>query len=721
MNSRGRRRFLAVSVALTTIGALAAGVLWWQWPGRRVRELEHGWPATVTVLAGDGVAAYRDGGADRARFSDPFDVAVTADGTVFISDAGASQRIRGLTRDGRVFTVAGGQRGFADGSGAEARFDTPSGLAIDADGTLYVADTGNNAIRRITRDGRVSTVAGDGTAGYRDGPAHQAQFNGPLDVAVDASGRIVVADTYNDRLRAITRDGNVSTIAGGGVPGYVDGPPADALFDTPAGVAIGRSGNILVADTGNDVVREIADGAVSTPAGPFPDGLVRPAGIAASADGDVYVTDDRGRLVEIDEKGSLRILAGSVSGFRDGAGSEARFRRPTGVALADAGRLIVADNGNALIRLVAAESRLELRTPAPPWIAPRFDADTFRRYPLLWPVSPMEGPHEVAGTLGEARGGEGLERFHAGIDIRVDEGTPVMAVRDGIVAAPIATGDFGTLNEWLRVGPVAYVHIRAGRTRDGAVVDPVRFVATYDEAGKIGRMRVRRGARFTTGETIATVNPFNHVHLNVGWPGEEHNPLGFRLPHFEDTRPPTIARGGVRLYDEAAQPLLKRARGRVLVSGQVQVVVDAWDQADGNKPGRRLGLYLVGYQVLNRDGSPAPGFDAPRETIRFDRLIPRGDAARTVYAPGSGIPFYGRRVTRFLYVATNTFRDGQAAADYWDTALLPPGDYTVRAIVSDIRGNVAIANRDLPVTVMPAVNSHLPAPPSQRNGLAPVR
>src|SRR5439155_16301135 len=135
----------------------------------------------------------------------------------------------------------------------------------------------------------------------------------------------------------------------------------------------------------------------------------------------------------------------------------------------------------------------------------------------------------------EARGGEGAERFHAGIDVRIDEGTSVHAVRDGIVVSPIASDEFGSLNEWLRIGPVTYVHIRAGRRRNGEELDPARFVATYDEAGKVIGMRVKRGARFTTGEVIGTVNPFNHVHLNVGWPGEEQNPLRFRLVQFEDT------------------------------------------------------------------------------------------------------------------------------------------------------------------------------------------
>ena len=127
--------------------------------------------------------------------------------------------------------------------------------------------------------------------------------------------------------------------------------------------------------------------------------------------------------------------------------------------------------------------------------------------------------------------------------------------------------------------------------------------------------------------------------------------------------------------------------------------MDAWDQVDGNERRRRLGLYTLGYQVLNRDGSPAPGFETPRNTIRFDRVATGSDAARMIYAAGSGIPFYGRRSTRLLYVVTNTLSGGVASMGAWDTGELPPGDYTLRIFAADMRGNVASANRDVAVTV----------------------
>jgi len=697
VTSRQAVRSAAILVGIVSIAALA---FWLRTGQLRKRGLDPAWQATVVTIAGNGVAAARDGDTASAGFADPFGVAIAADGAIYVADAGDAPRIRRISPDGAVSTVAGGERGFADGTAGAARFDTPSALAVDAAGTLYVADTGNNAIRRITHDGVVSTVAGGSAAGYRDGPATQAQFNGPVGVAVDAAGRILVADTYNDRIRVIAADGTVATLAGSGIAGAIDGAALDAQFNTPCGVAIDNSGGVLVADTGNMMLRLISpSGVVSTVSTPIVDGLRRPVAIATGQQDAIYVADDVGRVVELSTGGAARTLAGSRNGFEDGSGDQARFRRLGGIALAAPGRLVVTDGGNALVRLVAAAAQGGWPLPPSPRIDPGFDFDRFALQPLLWPVDPMDGPHEIAGTLGEARGGEGGERFHAGIDVRVPEDTPVRAVRSGVVAAPVATSEFGTLSESVRIGPVAYVHLRVARTKRGPVFDDPRFSPAYNSEGKLSGMRVKRGARFATGEVIGSVNAFNHVHLNVGWPGEEYNPLLMRLSHFEDGVAPTIARGGVRLYDEQGQPFTRRVKGRLAVHGRAQIVVDAWDQVDGNATRRRLGLYALGYQVMRADGTPAAGFEKARDTIVFDRLDAAPESARLVYAPGSGIPFYGQRRTRFLYAVTNSFHHGIAAAGAWDTTALPPGDYTLRIHAADIRGNEAVANRDLRVTI----------------------
>ena len=683
----------AAAIVAAMIAAAFATMTFWLVADPAPRPVMASSPSTVRLVAGSGRIGLQEGAGDHAQFIDPYAVAIGPDRLVYVAD---SSCIRVIDSDGEVATFAGSvERGFADGGATQARFASPSGLAFDSRGSLYVADTGNNAIRRVAADGQVITLAGRDDAGTDDGAGRDARFNGPIGIAVDAAGRVVVADTYNDRIRRVDRNGVVSTIAGA-VRGFADGRAEDARFDTPTGIAIDRGGAVYVADTGNNRVRVVApDGQVSTLLDAS-QGVARPLGVAVTPGGELYVTTEDGRLLRRTTGGAVHVVAGPGLGFRDGPAEEARFRRPSGIAWTSDGRLTVADDGNAMVRSVDARAPLVPRDP--PWTrGPGFDSDTFVLQPLLWPLTPVDGPFEVAGTIGEARGEES-SRFHAGIDVRAEQGTQVLAVRDGVVQAPLAVSAFATLNESIRVGSLAYVHVRVGRDRQGHVSD-ARFVPTFDERGRLVDVRVKRGAHFSTGEVVGTVNAFNHVHLNVGWPGEEHNPLLFRLAQFRDSIPPTIAAGGIQLFSSTGERITARGKRRLPVSGDVTIVVDAWDQADGNQPNRRLGLFELGYQVLEPDGTPAPGFESPRMTIRFDRL---GDAEapNLVYARGSGIPFYGERRTRFLYVVTNTFRNGHAAAGVWRTSELAPGDYTLRIHARDASGNAATANRDLAITVV---------------------
>jgi sugar lactone lactonase YvrE len=689
------RRAVAGFLIVLVASAGVAAYLWQRLQPPRIPPLERNWQATVSVLAGNGIEGTSDGTAGQARFSEPFGIVAAPDGTIFVTDAGRAHRIRRIAPDGGVSTLAGNARGFVDGVGTAAAFSTPSGLAFAPDGTLYLADTGNHAIRRITPDGKVTTLAGDGMPGDADGRAQQARFNGPIGIAVAPDGRVIVADTYNDRIRVIDADGTVRTLAGSGVPGADDGVADGASFDTPTGIAVDARGMIYVADTGNGMVRIVdSNGRVTTPAWARGDGFFHPLGVAVARDGELYVADEGGRIVAVQTDGLTRTLGGDGVGFRDGAGATAQFRRPSGIALLRPGHLVVADTANALVRVVAATSQLGLQPPTSPAIRPRFDDEAFSVTPLLWPVAPFGEAHEVAGSFGEVRG-DGQQRFHRGVDVREEQGTRVYAVRDAIVSSPISNEGFNTLDEWLRLGDLAYVHIRAGRTRN-ALLDSSRFTATY-EGKKLIRLRVKRGARFEAGDLIGTVNRFNHVHVNVGWPGEEHNPLLFRLVRFEDTVAPTIPRDGIRVYDESWRQHTTRAHGRLLLTGRVRVVVDAWDQADDNTPSRRLAPYELGYQVLHENGSPVAGFEIRRPSLRFDRLSPDPDAPHNVYGAGSGIPFYGGRRTRFLYIVTNRLDGGQTAEGFWDTDRVPPGNYILRVWAADVSGNMA--QRDLPVTL----------------------
>jgi len=222
----------------------------------------------VSTIAGDGTPGYTDGTGTVARFNLPYDVTVDSSGNAYVTDF-SNHRIRKITPMGMVTTFAGSTEGFADGTGTEAQFYHPDGVDVDSEGNVYVADSFNNRIRKITPAGVVSTIAGDGTPGYTDGTGTEAQFYHPAGVAVDSSGNVYVGDFINNRIRKITPAGVVSTIAGDGTPGYTDGTGTTAQFNRPYGVAVGSSGNVYVADFSNHHIRKITPaGVVST----LPDG-----------------------------------------------------------------------------------------------------------------------------------------------------------------------------------------------------------------------------------------------------------------------------------------------------------------------------------------------------------------------------------------------------------------------------------------------------------------
>ena len=679
-----RKLLVVIALLAIIISATVAYVVY-----RRSRPLPTpvGWKAHVTTLAGDG---------SPLALSDPFGVAVATDGSVFFTDAGEHNRIHKLTPDGSVTTLAGGSEGFSDGLATTASFNTPSGLVLDDDGNLFVADTGNNRIRKITPEGQVSTVAGDGTAGYRDGPSAQAQFNGPIGVAVDAGGIIYVADAYNDRIRMITTDGQVSTVAGKGTPGYSDGDRNSAQFDTPCGVIAAIDGSLIVADTANDRLRKITpDGNVTT----LPtDDLSNPIGLALSHDNFLYVTElDRSRVIHVATDGTTRLIAGDTD--------EARFNQPTGIALSPHSNrppvLYVADSGNYLVRKLNHEPVAAAATTTDP--RPKLTNQTLGQQSLLWPVDPQDRPHEVVATMGEVRGSfdttDSRHHLHSGLDVFGPYGDVVKAVRSEKVTSPLANWAFGSINEGVRAGVVSYIHIHVGRDKDAKMFDDPRFIPVNDAEQRLARVRIRRGTRFRTGDAVGTINRMYHVHMNIGPPSGEINPLSLAPVGFVDNIPPTIEKDGVQLFDASGKRFTEKSGGRLLVSGPVRIVVDSFDRTNMNPDRRRLGLYKLGYQVLKSDGTAAPGFEEPRINLVFDRLPPDREATKVAYAAESGITVYGSAMTRFLYEVTNTVRDGRASPGVWDTTQLPKGDYVLRIIAADYSGNEAQEGRDVPITV----------------------
>lgn len=686
-----------------------------------------GWTAQIDLLAGDGVGGLQEGTGAQARFADPYGLVVDAQGVVYLADAGDNNRIRRIHPDGRVDTLAGQDEGWRDGPALQAQFNTPSQIALDAAGNLFVADTGNHVIRRIGVDGRVSTLAGDGQPGFADGAGGQARFNGPMGVAVDAQGRVYVADTWNDRIRVIETDGQVRTLAGGDAPGNVDGAGVGARFDTPVSLALDSHGNLLIADLHNNAVRRLAaDGTVDTrvPAG----GLVSgPMALAVTHDDVLYVSDINGKLVQISAHGHAVALVGVPP--------QPRFSRPTAVALDADGGLYLADAASYRVHHLhpvglpgktrhysAASGDHRTRTPGSgdpvePGLA-RLDAPTIPPPALIgpapdaplpvtegrWPLDPQQGWHEVVGTLGEVRGsfkGESRHHLHDGFDIRGDVGQTVRAVADGKVSSPFGAWSVGDQAEGLALDRIRYIHMKVGRDPQGRAFD-ARWPQLLDLDGKLERVRVRRGTRFHAGDPLGSINRMAHVHLSVGASGFERNAVALGFTGYADAFAPRIT--GVEVLDDADQPIKAGADGRVPVSRLgpgVQIVVEAWDQVDRNLPRRRLGLYQVGYQILDAAGQPLQGYEQPRFNIVFNRMPRERSATLVAYAPDSGITVHGSAVTRFRYLVTNTVRDGLVETGRWLPEALSAGDYLIRASARDYSGNEAAGPRDLKITVTP--------------------
>jgi sugar lactone lactonase YvrE len=207
--------------------------------------------AVVSTLAGNGKAGLLDGQGPNARFNNPHSVVVAANGDLIVSDQGGHS-LRVVTAEGAVRTLVGnGQAGFADGQGADARFNCPTGLAMDTDGNLLVVDTGNGAIRLVTMGGAVSTVAGNGENGFADGEGAAARFNQPIGIVIDGKGAIVVADKNNHRLRKIV-GGHVTTLAGSSEAGTSDGAGAGVRFNKPKTLALDERGRLLVTEFGRE-------------------------------------------------------------------------------------------------------------------------------------------------------------------------------------------------------------------------------------------------------------------------------------------------------------------------------------------------------------------------------------------------------------------------------------------------------------------------------------
>jgi len=211
----------------------------------------------VSTIAGTGARSSVDGPVDRATFELPNGIVIDADGNIYVSDTGGNT-IRMITPDGNVVTVAGsGEFGFAEGNARNAAFRWPGSMIMDGEGNIILSDIRNHMIRKLAPNGDVMVIAGTGERGFADGEALQAQFNDPGALLLADNGSIYVADIRNHRIRKISADGVVTTIAGTGEEGFTDGPALEATFNAPFGLAFDQDGNLFVSDLENNRIRKI--------------------------------------------------------------------------------------------------------------------------------------------------------------------------------------------------------------------------------------------------------------------------------------------------------------------------------------------------------------------------------------------------------------------------------------------------------------------------------
>jgi streptogramin lyase len=313
--------------------------------------------AATSTYAGLSAGGYAEGAKASALFSSPQGVVADAAGNLYVADS-FNNAIRKISTTGIVTTLAGGATaGFTNGTGAAASFYSPQYIAIDASGNLYVTDIGNNAIRKVTPAGVVTTLAGGNNASYDNGAGTSTLVRFlPTGLAVDAAGNVYVAEKSNNLIRKITPAGAVSTLAGTGVRGIGDAVGILAYFSSPTGIAVDAQGIVYVADTGNNAIRQItADGTVTTYIGnptAQPNLLNAPVAMAFDKTGNLFITDQSGRIMEVTTSKVLYSIAGNINtaGYTEGTGTAAQFNKPSGLTTDASGNIYVADYNNNVIR-----------------------------------------------------------------------------------------------------------------------------------------------------------------------------------------------------------------------------------------------------------------------------------------------------------------------------------------------------------------------------------
>jgi uncharacterized protein (TIGR03437 family) len=334
----------------------------------RVRKVSN---RVITTVAGDGTVGFSgdNGPATSAQLADPWSVAVDSAGNLYIADYG-NNRIRKVS-NGVIATVAGnGTRGSLgdNGPATSAQFYGPAGLAVDSLGNLYIADYGNNRIRKVS-NGVIATVAGGGASLGDNGPATSAQLALPYGIAVDSGGNLYVADWGNNRIRKVS-NGVIATVAGNGTRGFSgdNGLATAAQLANPQGIAVDSAGNLYIADFGNASIRKVSNGIITTVAGNGTPGfsgdngpatsaqLYLPYGVAVDSAGNLYIGDSGNNRIRKVSNGVIATVAGNGTfGFSgdNGPATSAQLANPYGIAIDSAGNLYIGDSGNSRIRVSA--------------------------------------------------------------------------------------------------------------------------------------------------------------------------------------------------------------------------------------------------------------------------------------------------------------------------------------------------------------------------------
>ncbi len=579
----------------------------------------------VELIAGvENKKGFRDGDAEKALFNAPVGVAVSG-GKIYVADT-YNDKIR-LIENGEVITLAGGEQGFADGFDAE--FDTPTGLAILADGRILVADSENKRIRVVVeQDCRAWTLTGNGNQNSVDGLLSNAEFVNPTALTVDKSGAVYIAD--GNAIRVIGRRffPMVETISAH-EQGFLDAAPLNSKFSRPSGLAVDDAGNLFVADSDNQLVRVFTDSEVGKQ-------------VSAEEFERSQMTAAEFRKISeprwtYDPPEKTREIAGTMGEIRGkiekDENSQARFHNGLDItgAYGEKARFI---RDEKVLRPNAVQNFETLRE--------------LIRMPTLGYI--------------HIRLGRDAEQI------------------------PFDDDRFQFLFDEDKNDPEEDENLEKKNKKEEKETSEKKNEKKEKENRKPKGVRIPRGTKFKAGDAIGTLNKFNHVHLVAGRIGQELNALNaLILPGIEDSRKPNIE--NVSLFDKNWNEIKAEKESKYFkLEGKIRIVVRAFDQMNGNSERRKLGLYKVGYQLFDEDEKPAADFQEPKWNIIFDKL-PENEAVKLVYAEGSQSGATGETI--FNYIATNEVSAGTMRENFFDVSKLKAGNYILRVLAADFFGNIA--------------------------------